>query len=146
MVHPASFQEMKTRAPFVTATSVRSDATFESLKIIRDEMEKYRNGISEEDLQFIKNAMVFSNALRFETNGSLVGMLSTMAKYGLPADYIKQEENVIKGMTVEEHKAITNKYIVPDKMYYVIVGDAATQMKPLEKIGFGKPVLVKPSF
>jgi hypothetical protein len=29
-------------------------------------------------------------------------------------------------------------------MYYVIVGDAATQMKPLEKIGFGKPILVKP--
>jgi zinc protease len=109
-------------------------------------MEKYRNGIGEDDLQFIKNAMIFSNALRFETNGSLVGMLSTMTKYNLPADYIKQEENVIKGMTVDEHKAITNKYIVPDKMYYVIVGDAATQMKPLEKIGFGKPVLVKPAF
>jgi zinc protease len=142
----SGFQEMKVRAPFVAATSVRSDATFESLKIIKDEMEKYRNGISEDDLQFIKNAMIFSNALRFETNGSLVGMLSTMTKYNLPADYIKQEENVIKGMTVEEHKAITNKYIVPDKMYYVIVGDAATQLKPLEKIGFGKPELVKPSF
>ena len=137
---------MKTRAPFVAATSVRSDATFESLKIIKDEMEKYRNGISENDLQFIKDAMIFSNALRFETNRALVGMLSTMTKYGLPPDYIKQEENVIKGMTVEEHKAITDKYIVPDKMYYVIVGDAATQMKPLEKIGFGKPVLVKPAF
>jgi zinc protease len=142
----SGFQEMKVRAPFVVATSVRSDATFESLKIIKDEMEKYRNGIGEDDLQFIKNAMIFSNALRFETNGSLVGMLSTMTKYNLPADYIKQEENVIKGMTVDEHKAITNKYIVPDKMYYVIVGDASTQMKPLEKIGFGKPVLVKPAF
>lgn len=142
----SGFQEMKVRAPFVAATSVRSDATFESLKIIKDEMEKYRNGIGEDDLQFIKNAMIFSNALRFETNGSLVGMLSTMTKYNLPADYIKLEENVIKGMTVDEHKVITNRYIVPDKMYYVIVGDAATQMKPLEKIGFGKPVLVKPAF
>jgi hypothetical protein len=25
----------------------------------------------------------------------------------------------------------------------VVVGDAATQLKPLEKIGFGKPVLIK---
>jgi zinc protease len=47
-------------------------------------------------------------------------------------------------MTVEEHKAITDKYIVPDKMYWVVVGDATTQLKPLEKIGFGKPILVKP--
>jgi len=106
-------------------------------------MEKYRNGVSENDLQFIKNCMILSNALRFETNGSLVGMLSTISKYGLPEDYVKKEENVIKGMTVEEHKAITDKYIIPDKMYYVVVGDAATQLKPLEKIGFGKPVLIK---
>ena len=140
----SSFQEMKVKAPFVAASSVRSDATFESVKIIRDEMEKYRNGIDEKDLQFIKNCMILSNALRFETNGSLVGMLSTISKYGLPDDYIKKEENVINNMTIEEHKAITDKYIVPDKMYYVIVGDAATQLKPLEKIGFGKPVLVKP--
>jgi zinc protease len=138
------FQEMKTKAPFVASTSVRSDATFESVKIFKDEMEKYRNGISENDLQFIKDCMILSNALRFETNGSLVGMLSTMSKYGLPDNYIKNEENVIKGMTIEEHKAVTDKYIIPDKMYYVIVGDAATQLSQLEKIGFGKPILVKP--
>jgi zinc protease len=137
------FQEMKVKAPFVASTSVRSDATFESVKITVDEMEKYRNGISENEIQFIKNCMILSNALRFETNGSLVGMLSTISKYGLPEDYIKNEESVIKGMTVEEHKAISNKYIVPDKMYYVVVGDAATQLKPLEKIGFGKPVLIQ---
>ena len=137
------FQEMRTKAPFMSATSVRSDATFESVKIIKEEMEKYRNGVDEKDLQFIKNCMILSNALRFETNGSLVGMLSTMSKYGMPDDYIKKEENVIKNMTIEEHKAITDKYIVPDKMYWVIVGDAATQLKPLEKIGFGKPILVK---
>jgi zinc protease len=137
------FQEMKTNAPFIAATSVRTDATFESLKIMKDEMAKYRNGVSEEDLQFIKNAMNLSNALRFETNGALVGMLSTMSKYGFPDDFIKQDENVITNMTVAEHKAITDKYINPDKMIYVIVGDATTQVKPLEKLGFGKPVLVK---
>ncbi len=136
------FQEMKSIAPFIAGTSVRSDATFESVRIIREEMEKYRNGISEADLQFIKDCMIRSNALRFETNDALVNMLSTMGKYGLPEDYIKREEDVIKTMTIEEHKAITDKYIVPDKMYYVVVGDAATQLKPLEKIGFGKPVLI----
>jgi zinc protease len=137
------FQEMKIVAPFVAASSVRSDATLESVKIFRDEMEKYRNGISENDLQFIKNCMIRSNALRFETNGSLVGMLSTMAKYGLPDDYIKRDEDIMLNMTIDEHKRITNKYIIPDKMYYVVVGDASTQMKQLEKIGFGKPVLIK---
>ncbi len=140
------FQEMKTKAPFMAATSVRSDATFETVKIFRDEMEKYRNGISEEDLRFTKNCMILSNALRFETNGSRVSMLATMSKYGFPDDYVKQEEAVMRAMTVADHKAITGKYIDPGRMYWVVVGDAATQMKPLEKIGFGKPVAVKPVF
>ena len=137
------FMEQKIIAPFIAATSVRSDATFETIKIFKEEMEKYRNGVSQEDLQFIKNCMIRSNALRFETNGSLAGMLFTMSKYGFPEDYIKKEGEIIKNITIEEHKAITNKYIVPDKMYYVVVGDAATQMNQLEKIGFGKPILVK---
>jgi len=42
-------------------------------------------------------------------------------------------------MTLEQHKALADKYIEPSRMYYVIAGDAATQMEPLEKIGFGKP-------
>jgi len=138
------FQEMKTKAPFVASSQVRSDATFESVKIFRDEMEKFRNGLSDTDLQFIKDCMIRSNALRFETNGSLVGMLTTMAKYALPDDYVKKDESVIKNITADDAKAVIDKYIVPDKMYYVVVGDAATQLKPLEKIGFGKPILVKP--
>jgi zinc protease len=137
------FQQMKSLAPFVAASSVRSDATFESVKIFKEEMEKYRNGVSEEDIQFIKNCMIRSNATNFETNNDLVSMLSTMTKYGFPDDYIKTEEGIVRNMTVEEHKAITDKYIVPDKMYYVVVGDAGTQLKPLEKLGFGKPVLVE---
>ncbi len=137
------FYEMRTTAPFSAASSVRSDATFESVKIFKEEMEKYCQGVTNEDLQFIKNCMIRSNALRFETNGDRLGMLSTMTKYGFEPDFIKKEENIIRNMTIEEHKTITQKYIVPDKMYYVIVGDAATQMKPLEKIGLGKPVEIK---
>jgi zinc protease len=135
---------MKVKAPFTASSQVRSDATFESVKIFKDEMEKFRNGMSDTDLQFVKNCMIRSNALRFETNGALLGMLTTMSKYGLPDDYIKEDEAVIKGITSDEAKAVIDKYIIPDKMVYVVVGDAATQLKPLEKIGFGKPVLIKP--
>jgi hypothetical protein len=35
------------------------------------------------------------------------------------------------------------RFAIPDRMIYLIVGDAATQRKPLEKLGFGKPVLIE---
>ena len=137
------FMEMKNLAPFYAATSVISDATFETVKIIRDEMEKYRKGVPESEVQFTKSCMINADALNFETNSSLTGMLFTMTKYGFPDDYVKKEEAVIRNMSAEEHKATAEKYIRPDQMYVVVVGDAATQMKPLEKIGFGKPVLLE---
>ena len=137
------FREMKNPAPFIISTSVRSDATLETMEIITGEMRKYREGISEEELQFIRNSMIRSNALRFETNDAMADMLLYIGKYGFSDDWVKKEEEVIRNMTVDDHKAITQKYFDPDRMYYVIVGDAATQMKQLGKVGFGKPALVE---
>ena len=74
----------------------------------------------------------------------LLGMLNVMTDYNLPADYIKKEEAYVKGLTVEKQLQITNKYIDPSKMYYVVVGDAKTQMEPLGAVGLGTPVLFKP--
>ncbi len=138
----SGFREMKTPAPFYASTSVRSDATLETMQIITGEMKRYRSGITEDDLQFIKNCMIRSNALRFETNDALVNMLSYIGKYGFSNDWVKKEEDIIRNMTIDDHKTVTGKYFDPDRMIYVVVGDAATQMKPLEKMGFGKPVLI----
>jgi zinc protease len=37
---------------------------------------------------------------------------------------------------------LAQKYIQPDRMYYVVVGDAASQLEPLNSLGLGKPVLL----
>jgi len=137
------FAEMKNKAPFYVSTSVISEATFETVRIIKEEMEKYRKGVPAEEVEFIKNCMIRANATRFETNDALTGMLYTMTKYGLPEDYVKREEDIIRSMSVEEHMAAAEKYILPGKMNIVVVGDASSSMKPLEKIGFGKPVPVE---
>ena len=129
--------------PFEASSSVRSNTTLESIQIFKETMEAYREGISQEDLDFTKNALLKSNARRFETLRSLLGMLRQISAYDLPDDYIKQEEEIVRNMTLETHKALAEKYIVPDKMYFVIVGDAESQLKQLSKLGFGEPVLIK---
>lgn len=138
-----SFSGTTIPGPFTASSSVRSSATLESVQIFKTAMEEYRQGVSEEDLEFTKNALVKSYALDFETIGSLLSMLNTMSTYDLPKDYIKKEEEVIRNMTLESHKALAQKYINPDKMVYLIVGDAATQMELLKEIGYGDPVLLE---
>jgi zinc protease len=127
---------------FYASSSVHSQATFDSVRIFKEEMEKYRKGISEEDLEFTKNSLIKSNAMEFETYYALLSMLDHIAAYGLPDDFVKKHEDIVKNMTGERIKELAQKYIHPDRMIYVVVGDAATQLKPLEKIGFGEPVLI----
>ena len=107
-----------------------------------EEMEKYREGVSQEDLDFTKNALIKSNTRRFETIGSLIGLLQTRSNYGFDADYIKQEEEIIKNMTLDQHKALAQKYITPSKMSYLLVGDAATQFEQFKDAGFDKVLLI----
>ena len=137
------FRGSEIPGPFIASASVRSSATEESVQIFKDLMEQYRNGITEEELLFTKNALIKSNAREFETLRALISMLSDIAEYNLPFDYVKNEEATVKDMTLERHKELADKYIVPERMFYVIGGDAKTQLKPLEKIGFGKVEEVK---
>jgi zinc protease len=129
--------------PFTAASMVRSSATLESVQIFKSLMENYRNGISEKDLEMTRNYLIKSYALNFETLGALTGMLGDISLYQLPKDYVRIEQETIKNMTVDQHKALAEKYINPDRMFYVISGDAATQAEPLSTLGFGKAVMIK---
>jgi zinc protease len=139
----SSFSGFKNYGYFSASSRVRTNATLESVNIFKTEMEKYRTEMPEEYISFTKSGLMKSNARRFETLGNLTDMLNTMTAYNLPADYIKQEEAYIKGLTAEKQLEIAKKYIDPSRMYYVVVGDAKTQLKDLEKAGLGKPILVK---
>ncbi len=128
---------------FVASSKVRTNSTVESVTIFKTEMEKYRKANSQDYVDFTKSSLLKGNALRFETLSGLMGMLNTMTENNLPADYIKKEEAYVKGLTVEQQLDYSRKYIDPARMYYVVVGDAKTQLEPLEAVGLGKPVLYK---
>jgi zinc protease len=113
------------------------------MEIFTEEMNKYREGISKEDLDFTKDALLKSNARQFESLWSLQGMLEDISMYNLPFDYLSKQQEVTGSMTLEGHQALAQKYIQPQNMYYVVVGDAATQLEPLKSLGIGDPILVE---
>ena len=139
----SNFNGAKNYGTFMATSMVRTNSTLESVNIFKTEMEKYRKEIPQEYVDFTKSALLKGNARSFETLGSLLNMLNNIAVYDLPTDYIKQEEAFVQGLTTDKILELANKYIDPARMYYVVAGDAATQAKELEKVGFGKPVIVK---
>ena len=73
----------------------------------------------------------------------LARVLGDDAGYILLAASLYAVEELLRGLTVEQVSETVQKYIDPMKMYYVVAGDAATQMKELKKLGFGEPVLLQ---
>ena len=69
-------------------------------------------------------------------------MISNIATYGFPFDYIKDQEETVRNMSVEDHNALAKKLIRPDEMIYLVVGDAATQLEGMKSLGFGDPILL----
>ncbi len=136
------FSGTKIPGTFTASSSVRTNTTGESVTIFRDEINKYREGISAEDLEFTKNALIKSNARRFETQSSLLGMLQEINEYNLPQNYIEDEERIVKDMTLEEHKRLADKYLDASKMVYVVVGDAETQYQQFKDMGFDEVKLI----
>ncbi|MFA6618681.1 MAG: pitrilysin family protein [Candidatus Neomarinimicrobiota bacterium] len=138
----SGFSGSKVAGPFAVSTSVASNVTLESLEIIRDIINAYKKGISQEELDFTQNAILKSNTRKFETMDNMLNMLWTIDYYGKAVDYIKDNEAIVKNMTLESHKALANKYLHPEKMIYLVVGDASTQLAELEKLGLGKVELL----
>lgn len=127
---------------FAATASVRSNVTYESAALFSEILKGYKEGYSQEDLDITKNALTKGNALAFETLHDKLGILQNITTFNLPEDYISQEEQALQNLTLNDAKILIDKYMNPDKMFYLVVGDAKTQMKGLKKLGFGNPILL----
>ncbi|AKQ47319.1 peptidase M16 [Rufibacter radiotolerans] len=138
----SSFSGTALPGPFTIQSGVRTNVTYESASLVKEILQNYGPTFSAQDLDVTKGFLVKSTARSFETMGAKLGMLQNISAYGWPYDYAKQRVNLVNGMTVDKIKTLANQYVNPNKMHYLIVGDAATQLKKLEDLGFGKPVLL----
>ena len=139
----SSFSSGKWYNSFTASSSVQGSVTKESVELFKDLIGTYGNVFDENMLQVTKNSMMRAMASSFETISALVNMLNNIANYGLPFDYVKQNERKLDNITVAQIKEIVNKTMNSQDMVFVVVGDAKTQMEPLGKLGFGKPVPIQ---
>ena len=132
----------KFQTPFYAYSQVRTNVTLESLEIFRDLITNYSSTYFQEDLDVTKNKLIKSNALRFETLGSLINMLDNISKYNLPTNYISNEQDILTNMTVEDIQQLASTYLNGQNMIYVVAGDAKTQLELIKNLGFGKAIIL----
>jgi zinc protease len=129
--------------PFSIASGVRTNVTLESAQLIKTILQDYGKNYSEKDLETTQGFLIKSNARAFETAGAKLNMLEDISKYGWKYDYVKGREQIVKAMTVKQIKDLSQKYLNADKMIWLVVGDAKTQLPRLKELGFGDPILIE---
>ncbi|WP_426177181.1 M16 family metallopeptidase [Massilia sp. TWR1-2-2] len=138
----SNFSGSNNAGPFTIASGVRSNVTLESTQLVKQILQDYAPAYTEADLETTKNYLVKSNARAFETSAAKLGMLENISKYGWRPDYVKDREQIVKAMTLPKIQSLSQKYLDPSKMVWLVVGDAKTQLPRMKELGFGEPVLI----
>jgi len=130
------------QSPFIASSQVRTNVTLESLEIFKELIGDYKNTFTEEDLAVTKNMIIKGNSRKFETLNQLLGMLTNMSKFALPADYIDQQQNYVTALKLDNIHSNIDKYFDEQSMIYLVVGDAKTQLARMKDFGYGEPTLL----
>jgi len=138
----SGFSGTKSIGDFSISSGVRTNVTLESTQLIKKILQDFTVTYSDADLETTKSFLIKSNARAFETASAKLGMLDNISKYGWTANYVKEREQIVKTMTVDQIKALSQKYLDPNKMIWLVVGDAKTQLPRMKELGLGEPVLL----
>lgn len=138
----SGFSGTKAKGSFTISSGVRSNVTLESAQLIKQILKEYPTTFSDKDLETTKSFLIKSNARAFETASAKLRMLSNMSTYGWNSDYVKEQESIVNNMTKAHVKELANKYVNPDKLIWLVVGDAETQFDRMRELGYGTPILL----
>lgn len=138
----SGFTGSKAKGTFTISSGVRSNVTLEASQLVKQILENYAKNYNEKDLATTKGYLIKSNARRFETTRAKLGMLESISSYGWEPTYMKDREKIVNDMTVERIRELANAYVNPNSLIWLVVGDAKTQLKRMERLGYGKPVLL----
>lgn len=119
------FDARRLAGSFETNAEVRTPVTGDSLKEFFYELDRIRNEqATDKELQDAKNFLTGVFPLRAETQEGLTNLLLAQQLYDLPADYLQTYRDHVNSVTLADVQKAAEKYIAPDKIAIVIVGDA----------------------
>ena len=133
----SGFSADKYSGTFQFSSGIRGDATDSALiEVMKDVKNYLQNGPTDEELQFMKSAIAQSDARQYETGFQKAAFIGRILDYNLPANYIDQQNKILKSMTKEQLKATSNRFIQPEKMNILLVGDKAKILDGVKKLGY----------
>ncbi|MCG2613880.1 insulinase family protein [Terrimonas sp. NA20] len=145
----SSFSGDEYDGDFKFSSGIKAEATDSALGEVIKEIRNYAaDGITEDELAFMKNAIGQRDARAYETSIQKAGFIRMILDYNLPANYTATQAKILQNMTKKELDGLIKKHISANKLNMLLVGDKAKILPGLQKMGYkiieldaeGKPV------
>ncbi|MEJ7674603.1 MAG: insulinase family protein [Chitinophagaceae bacterium] len=119
------------------SSGIRANATDSALTEVMRELKDYvEGGPKDDELLFLKSAIGQSDALRYETGIQKAQFIRRILDYDLPANYVDVQSSILKSITKAQMQTYAKKYINPDNMNILLVGDKKQILPGLQKMGY----------
>jgi predicted Zn-dependent peptidase len=133
----SAFAFRRQAGPFVVSAPVRNEVTLESVSEVLSELRRIRTGdIEERELEDTKNYLAGVFPATVQSASDIAGRLVDMELYDLPHDYFDHYRENIAAVSSEDIARVARKYIDPDRVLIVIVGNASQVREPLGTLGY----------
>jgi len=127
----------KLSGSYIASAQVRADVTDKSLVEFVKEITAYsEQGITAEELRFMRNSINQRDALKYETPNAKLGFLAQILEYGLTPDFVEKRAAVVSTIKMEEINQLAKKHLDISEMIIVVVGNAEVLKPELEALGY----------
>jgi zinc protease len=122
---------------FMAYASVRSDVTADALVEFVKEIKTYQTeGMTENELRFMRNSIAQSQALEYETPYQKAGFLRMIQRYQLDQDFTLKQDEIVDRITLTQLNQLAAKLLNMDDMVFLVVGDKASVEPSLQALGY----------
>lgn len=126
-------------APLRISSRVETRFTGESVgEILRQAKAMKDSGITQEELVLARDSLTQSLPALYQTNGSIASTVGGLFLFGLPGDYYARRAQRVAGFSLEQVNAVARRYLSPESMKIIAVGDRAAVQGQLEALGLGQ--------
>jgi predicted Zn-dependent peptidase len=133
----SAFEMRGAAGPFYAAAGVQTDKTAEALKEFFNELTAILKPVPAEELARAKNYVAMRYPSAFETTGDISRRLEDALVYKLPDDYFAKYVQNIQAVTAADVSRVAQKYIKPDHVAVVVVGDLKTIEPGIRALNLG---------
>lgn len=131
-----TFAGGKTLGWFQASADLQSEYTVQGIEEMLAEIRSYQqDGMTADELRFMRNAFTLSDALEFETPASKARFLSQLQAFELPNDYRRQQLDIINAISLEELNTLANRQLDTQNLQIIVVGDEAKILEQLRTLG-----------